>query len=76
MLGSLFYLQLKSRCKRLLVGLHFHVQIKLGSKGVAYDAWILLKIHVPVSDTVSDTDTPRILLDTYLRRIENSCEFK
>jgi hypothetical protein len=41
-----------------------------------YDVRILLKIHIPVSDTVSDTDTPRILLDTYPRRIGNSCEFK
>jgi hypothetical protein len=31
---------------------------------IAYDTRILLKIHVPVSDTVSDTDTPWILLDT------------
>lgn len=42
----------------------------------AYDARILLKIHVPVSDTVLDTDTSRILLDTYPRCIGNFCEFK
>jgi hypothetical protein len=42
----------------------------------AYDAWILLKTHVPVSDTVSDTSTLRILPDTYSRHIGNSCEFK
>jgi hypothetical protein len=47
-----------------------------GGVAAAYDARILLKIHVPVSDTVSDTDTPRILLDTYPRRIGNSCKFK
>jgi len=30
-----------------------------------YDTRILRKTHVPVSDTVSDTRTPRILPDTY-----------
>ena len=31
----------------------------------SYDTRILRKTHVPVSDTVSDTRTPRILPDTY-----------
>jgi hypothetical protein len=43
---------------------------------VDYDARILHKTHVPVSDTVSDTDTPRILPDMYRRRIGYFCIFK
>ena len=34
-------------------------------EGRSYDTRILRKTHVPVSDTVSDTRTPRILPDTY-----------
>jgi len=34
-----------------------------------YETCILHKTHVPVSDTVSDTDTPRIRPDMYPRRI-------
>jgi hypothetical protein len=42
----------------------------------SYDVRILHKTHVPVSDTVSDTDTSRILPDTYRRRIGYFCRFK
>lgn len=38
---------------------------------VTYDARILRKTHVPVSDAVSDTDTARIRPDTYPRCIRN-----
>jgi hypothetical protein len=31
----------------------------------AYDAWILLETHVPVSDTVSDTDTSGYVSEAY-----------
>ena len=41
-----------------------------------YETRILRKTHVPVSDTVSDTDTPRILPDTYPTRITDLCELK
>ena len=41
-----------------------------------YDTRIPRKTHVPVSDTVSDTRTPRILSDTYPVSIGNLCDFQ
>ena len=43
---------------------------------VHYDTRILHKTHVLVSDTVSDTRTPRILPDTYLVSIGKLCDFQ
>ena len=42
---------------------------------LTYDTRILRKTHVLVSDTVSDTRTPRILSDTYPESIGNLCDF-
>ena len=47
-----------------------------GVRAGIYDTRILRKTHVPVSDTVSDTDTPRIRPDTYPGRIERFRHFQ
>jgi hypothetical protein len=50
---------------------------KLEGLGISsYDERTLHKTHVPVSDTVSDTDTSWILSDKYLIRIEYFCNYK
>ena len=59
----------------------FWAQTVLGGYGLAshltgtYETWILRKAHVPVSDTVSDTDTSRIHPDTYPTRIRRKYDF-